>query len=150
MLFLLIDFFVFINSKKPILQGDTIFTDFHKTFDSINHSLLIYKLSALGYNGNLLAWIKSYLTDRLQIMRVLNSRSSPIHASSGVPQGSLLDPLLFIILINDLNKVFLFCTFLLFVDYVNIFRSTSSPEDALSIQADLGSFCEWCRNNRFT
>ena len=79
-----------------------VFVDLSKAFDMVNHVLLIQKLYSLGIKGNGILWFKSYLTQRTQCVSVNNSMSTPNVISPGVPQGSILGPLLFLLLINDM------------------------------------------------
>ena len=136
------------NSFKEKKQVDSVYTDFSKAFDSVDHKLLIKKLSDFGFHGNILKLIKSYLENRSQFVVVNGFKSKRANVTSGTPQGSHLGPLFFIIFINDLAKEVKHCEVLFYADDMKLFRSVSDNLDSLLIQEDLNRVQAWCiRNN---
>lgn len=129
------------------LQVDTVYTDFSKAFDSVDHQILLHKLAAYTFRGPLLSWIGSYLADRVQVISVENRLFTPVTVCSGVPQGSHLGPLLFVLFINDLKDVFRNSRVLMYADDLKIFRTISNGQDVELLQDDLGRFELWCNAN---
>ena len=101
--------------------GCGIFIDLKKAFDTVNHSILIKKLEHYGVRGTSLEWFKSYLSNRQQFVSFNGHLSDKKLISCGVPQGSVLGPLLFLIYINDLPNISKVLNFDLFADDTNIY-----------------------------
>ena len=102
-------------------QTDVIYLDFSEATDSVQHSLLIHKLKTFGFNDDLLSWLKSYLTGRKQQVVIEGAKSSWLSVTSGVPQGSILGPLLFLLYINEMPDVVSLCSISLFADDAKCF-----------------------------
>jgi hypothetical protein len=128
-------------------QVDAIFTDFSKAFDQIPHRTIIAKLRRLGLSERLCSWLLSYLSGRKQRVRIGDVFSDDVFVTSGVPQGSHLGPLLFILFLNDLSEVFIHCKHLIYADDVKIFMKISSNEDVARLQSDLQRLSDWCRES---
>jgi len=127
---------------------DTIYLDFKKAFDSVDHSVLIYKLQNIGVRGSLLKWIESYLTGRENVVTINKQRSRPYAVSSGVPQGSHLGPLLFILFINDIVSGLKYVNILIFADDIKLFTKIDSVDDQIRLQEDLDYISNWSMFNR--
>ena len=127
-------------------QTDVIYTDFAKAFDTVPHDLLVKKLVKMGFSGNLLSWLKSYLSNRYQCVVLDGVTSSMLKVTSGVPQGSILGPLLFLIYINDLPEVLKHSSALLFADDTKIYRmcNVNCVDDCKKLQCDLDALLSWC------
>ena len=107
-----------------------IFIDLSKAFDTIDHATLLTKLDRYGIRGNANSLLKSYLSSRTQYTEVLGEKSDPLIIKFGVPQGSVLGPLLFLLYINDISNCSKLGTFILFADDTNIFVEGQSAKDA--------------------
>ena len=124
------------------IQTDVIVLDFAKAFDRVNHSLLIKKIESYGITGTLNYWIKNFLKDRQQQVVIDGEASDIIQVRSGVPQGSVLGPCLFLAYINDLpDKVN--SNTRLFADDTAVDRKIKSKEDQAKLQEDLDSLAAW-------
>jgi hypothetical protein len=144
----LIEFTSYIlNNMENGVQIDAIYTDFSKAFDKVNHRLLLQKLSAIGFGGNFLKWIASYLTDRKQYVKACGRQSRIFSVNSGVPQGSHLGPLLFLIFINDITHCFKYLRFLLYADDLKVFFPMRGSEDHQYAQTELEALSQWCMDN---
>ena len=123
-------------------QIDCLILDFSKAFDSVPHQRLLHKLGWYGINGEAHKWIGNWLTGRKQTVMVDGETSEEANVSSGVPQGTVLGPLLFILYINDIGDGTT-STLRLFADDALIYRKISSESDATALQADLDKLIEW-------
>ena len=124
------------------LQTDVVVLDFAKAFDKVNHSLLVHKLQHYGIKGNTCRWINNFLSDRKQAVVVEGTKSDYISVRSGVPQGSVLGPCLFLAYINDLPTQVKSNT-RLFADDTAIDRPICNSEDHQSLQKDLNALEDW-------
>ena len=121
---------------------DVIYLDIKKAFDTVPHARLLTKLKAYGIRGDLLQWITNYLTGRKQCVVLNGCKSNWATVKSGVPQGTVLGPILFTIYINDLpSAVESHC--LMFADDTKLFRSVCTANDVIQLQRDLDGLCEW-------
>ena len=128
------------------LQTDVGILDFSKAFDKVSHNRLLHKLKHYGINGNILHWIKSFLHGRTQRVVVEGSYSSPCPVTSGVPQGSVLGPILFLIYINDISNN-IHSQLRLFADDCLVYRIIQSSGDHLILQDDFNTLTSWAKAN---
>lgn len=139
----LLDFFHHVyNLFDDTRAVDVIYLDFQKAFDKVPHKRLINKVKAHGITGNLVSWIEDWLSDRKQRV-VINGKSSDwTNVSSGVPQGSVLGPILFIIYINDIDEN-IKCKISKFADDTKIANRADSETQRHLLQSDLDTLVEW-------
>ena len=123
-------------------QIDCIYLDFKKAFDTVPHKRLIAKLEHKGIQGNILGWIKNYLQNRTQQVVINGVCSDEVNVLSGVPQGSVLGPLLFLVYIDDLPLRVLSEVFL-FADDTKLFRIILNKRDQAILQKDLNCLNDW-------
>ena len=130
---------------------DIIYTDIAKAFDSVCHNKLLTVLSAYGFRGKILTWIKSFLSNRLQYVSINNQHFTPLPVISNVPQGSTLDPLLFVIYINDIVDITPLSDshngLYLYADDTKLFNIGSN---FVNLQAALTNFLPGCKNDNMT
>ena len=129
-----------------------VFFDLRKTFDSVPHRPLLEKLQSSGINSHILKWLYSYLHNREQYV-VLNGKTSPCNrVISGVPQGSVLGPLLFLIYINDSvrEKLNTGSCVTMYADDLLLYRVINSAEDYKLLQDDINTLAKWVDNNHLT
>ena len=140
------DFANGLNSKSQI---DAILLDFAKAFDKVDHDRLMTKLSVMGIGDSLHQWIRSFLSNRSQSVLVDGETSSPAAVLSGVPQGTVLGPLLFLVYINDISdKLSPGTVIRLFADDSLIYRIIRNATDAEILQKDLKSLETWAKANK--
>ena len=136
-----------VNDWAKVLQCrdscHCLLLDYAKAFDSVPHQRLLLKLQSLGVHDQLLKWICSFLTTRSQRVVINGQFSEWLSVDSGVPQGSILGPLLFILYVDDIRSVVQTSSLRLFADDVCLYAQISSDDDCLKLQNDLSRIYNW-------
>ena len=133
------DWMTDIDEDKPV---DAIYLDLAKAFDTVPHQRLVSKLRGYGIRGSLLQWVGDFLKDRSQFVKINDATSSSIPVTSGVPQGSVLGPTLFIYYLNDMPEV-VDCVVRIFADDTKAYTSVESEEKRDILQKSLDNLMEW-------
>ena len=124
------------------MNVDCIYLDFAKAFDKVPHLRLINKLESYGFTGDLINWLRNFLVNRQQRVIINGIQSDVELVTSGIPQGSVLGPTLFVIFINDLpDKVKTHVK--IFADDTKIFNAIKTSEESSILQDDINQLVEW-------
>ena len=135
----LFDWFQGLDSHIPV---DAVYLDFRKAFDTVPHIRLLTKLQGYGVRCQVLKWVEDFLSDRDQYVSVNNKNSEHIPVTSGVPQGSVLGPILFIYFINDLPEV-VKCVSKIFADDTKVYSMINDISDHQAMQDSINAMVEW-------
>lgn len=142
------------NLQRKLDHGEhtvALYLDLKKAFDTVNYKILLAKLNAYGIRGLPLQWFRNYLTNRLQYIQSGETTSSSEEITCGVPQGSNLGPLLFLIYINDLPNCISKCKTILFADDTTIYLSDMKTTTLRNtMNEDLERVSDWLRTNKLT
>ena len=126
---------------------DMVYLDFSKAFDKVDHGILLHKVKELGITGKLGQWFYHFLTNRKHFVKLPGGVSGDHPVISGVPQGTVLGPLLFIIMIADINKDIASSKLISFADDTRVYNQIFDTEDCDSLQRDLNSVYKWASDN---
>ena len=122
---------------------DSIYLDYAKAFDNVDHALLIKKPQRYGIHPQVVNWIRSFLSDRSQQVVIDGHLSLAALIISGVPQGTVLGPILFLIFINDISHCIKYSTIRCFADDTRISKAITCEGDVKALQDDLDAVVEW-------
>ncbi|XP_065684246.1 uncharacterized protein LOC136096653 [Hydra vulgaris] len=127
------------------LTTDVVYINFQKAFDSVSHPKLLAKLALFNIRGNLKNWIAAFLNNRSQQVKVGTSLSNPTCIISGVPQGSVLGPTLFLLYINDITTIvnYLDCSFKLYADDIKLYSSFCNTDHSHYLAIALNNVVLW-------
>lgn len=132
-----------VEEKKTII---VLFLDLKRAFETISRPIMLRKLREYGIAGKVLSWFESYLSSRTQICQYNGKTSVPKQVPLGVPQGSVLGPLLFILYINDMKKAIKYCDLNLFADDTVLFIAEQDPKEAVrKIREDIVTLTKWLK-----
>ena len=131
-------------------QVDAVYTDLKAAFDRVDYAILLSRIEKLGVSGDLVKWMKSYLTDRDLCLKIGSEESEYFTNLSGVLQGSNLGPLLFTLFINEVSSLLPPGCRLFYADDVKIFAVIKALSDCLELQGLINEFEAWCTKNQLT
>ena len=136
-----------ISHMEQKAQVDVIYTDLKAAFDRIDHRILLRKLSRLGVSQQFIDWLRSYLCGRILRVKLSSCLSSEFTNTSGVPQGSNMGPLLFLLYFNDVALLLGAGCKLVYADDLKLYLAVRSVDDCRELQRLLDVFINWCRRN---
>ena len=131
-------------------QTDIVYLDMSKAFDKVRHNILLEKLNEIDIQGNLHSWFASYLLGRKQRVTIPGATSPTLPVTSGVPQGSVLGPILFLIYINNIQDTVSNSNIACFADDTKVFKTIHTRANAQQLQDDLNSLNIWSSNSGLT
>ena len=147
----LTDLIEYYESILTLLQHhqavDSIYLDYSKAFDKCDHDIILEKLRCLGITGRLNDWISGFLKRRQQVVVVQGEKSNPVWCTSGVPQGSVLGPLLFLVLMYDITDGVNHSILSSFADDTKVWKAISNLLSQVYLQDDLDVLYIWARKN---
>ena len=136
-----------LNNIEEGKNQDCIYLDFSKAFDVVDWGILCHRMREKGIHGKMGQWLHNFLQDRTQQILVNNTLSKPSSITSGVPQGTVLGPLMFLVLIDSLGDSEIDALLTAFADDSKVTMPINSEDEALKLQSDLEVIYDWERNN---
>ena len=137
-----------LNLLEKSSNVDVLYLDMSKAFDKVDHAILLRKLESMGIEGKVLKWLTAFLTNRQQIVMVNGEKSRPEKVLSGVPQGTVLGPILFILYMNDITKVLRHSYIKIFADDSKLIKEINSMSDRDLFCEDILAVIEWATENK--
>lgn len=128
-------------------NADVIYLDLSKAFDKVNHNILMHKLENMGISGKINLWLKNFLTNRTQNVVIDGATSSPTDVLSGVPQGTVLGPVLFIVYMNDMSEIVQDSIIKCFADDSKLIKNIKNLSDRNKLMEDLKAVLKWTSDN---
>jgi hypothetical protein len=128
---------------------DVIYFDLVKAFDSVDHKILINKLNSIGINPIITRWIKNFLTNHKAVVKIEGKFSKPFYPKTGVPQGSVLGPIFFVIFIDDLtHRIPQNIKLKLFADDLKLYNTVNNEENESELQVAINLASDWSLENK--